>query len=71
MIKMKKPQFSPIKEKMKTLGRTDLITALPVFFKWLLLATLIGVIVGGISALFGHTLTFVNDLRARYPYLVF
>ena len=71
MIKIKKPQLPPIKEKLMALGRVDLLAALPVFFKWLLLATLIGVIVGSISALFGHTLTFLNRLREQYPFLIF
>ena len=71
MIKITKPDFSYLKEKCKTLGRADLLSALPVFLKWLVLATLIGVIVGSASALFGHTLTFINSLRAQHPYLIF
>lgn len=71
MTNKKRPQFLPMTEKLKTLGRTELLSALPVFFKWLLLATLVGLLVGCISALFGHTLSFVNQLREKYPYLVF
>ncbi len=71
MIKIKKTQLPSLKEKLQTLGRADLISALPVFLKWLLLATLIGVVVGSVSALFGHTLSFVNRLRQQYPFLIF
>lgn len=39
--------------------------------KWLIISTVVGLIVGTVSSLFGHALVFVNDLRAKYPMLIF
>lgn len=47
--------------------RTPLIT----FMKWLLISTLVGIIVGAVCAGFSHVLTFVNNLRAQFPWLLF
>ena len=71
MIQIKKADPSAIKEKLRRLTKTDFLTALPVFLKWVLLSALIGVIVGSVSSLFGHTLSYVNALRAKYPFLLF
>lgn len=49
----------------------DYLLAVAVLFKWLLLAVGIGLIVGSISALFGHTLIFVNNLRAQHPWIIY
>ena len=38
-----------------------------VFLKWLLIAAGVGIIIGTVAALFGHALSFVNDLRAKQP----
>lgn len=39
--------------------------------KWFLISVGIGVIVGGVSSAFGHTLIFVNNLRTQYPWLIY
>ncbi len=39
--------------------------------KWLVVSVAVGCIVGGISALFGHTLIFVGNLRSQFPYIVY
>ena len=39
--------------------------------KWFLISVGVGVIVGSVSSLFGHTLIFVNNLRAQYPFVVY
>ena len=49
---------------------TDYLNAVLILCKWLVAGCAIGVIVGAISALFGHTLLYVNDLREQYPLLV-
>lgn len=49
---------------------TDYLNSVLILCKWLVAGCAIGVIVGAISALFGHTLLYVNDLRAKYPLLV-
>ena len=49
----------------------DYLLAVAVLFKWMLLAVGIGLIVGSISALFGHTLIFVNNLRAQHPWIIY
>lgn len=36
--------------------------------KWFMISVGVGVIVGGVSALFGHTLIFANNLRSQYPF---
>lgn len=38
--------------------------------KWLLISAGIGLIVGTISSLFGHTLVFVTELRKQYPVIL-
>ena len=38
--------------------------------KWLVIGTVVGLIVGTVSSLFGHALVFVNDFRARNPLIV-
>lgn len=41
-----------------------------IFLKWFLLASLIGILVGGVASLFAHSLSFVTALRLRYPAIV-
>lgn len=43
------------------------LVPLSVFGKWLLISIGIGLLVGSIGSLFGHTLIAVNGLRAQYP----
>jgi len=57
-------------KKLKNLSRADFIQAIPVFLKWLVISTLVGVIVGSICAGFGHTLIFVNSLRQQHPWIL-
>lgn len=38
--------------------------------KWLAISTAIGLIVGAIASVFGHTLSFVNDFRAAHPMII-
>lgn len=49
---------------------TDYLNAVLILCKWLVAGCAIGGIVGSISALFGHTLLYVNELREKYPMLV-
>ena len=39
--------------------------------KWFMISVGVGVIVGGVSALFGHTLIFANNLRSKYPFIIY
>lgn len=48
----------------------DYIHSLLVLCKWLVAGCAIGVLVGAVSACFGHTLLYVNELRQQYPLLV-
>ncbi|MCD8077430.1 MAG: hypothetical protein LUE63_03475 [Lachnospiraceae bacterium] len=41
------------------------------FIKWMLLAALIGVVVGMISTLFAHALTSVTEFRQEHPWIFF
>ena len=55
----------------KQKGNTfDYLNSLLVLCKWLVAGCAIGLVVGGISALFGHTLLYVNELRKEYPLIV-
>ena len=38
--------------------------------KWLLLAGLVGLVVGAVGSVFAHTLSFVNGLRGKYPLIM-
>lgn len=38
--------------------------------KWLVLASVVGVLVGAVGSVFAHTLGFANDLRAQQPLIV-
>ncbi len=40
------------------------------FIKWLVLATIVGLITGLVGSAFAHGLTFVTDLRSEYPQLI-
>lgn len=42
-----------------------------VLIRWLLLATVIGLVVGAAGSLFAHALTFVNGLRGEHPELMY
>ncbi len=44
--------------------------SLKTLVKWLLIGTGIGLLVGGISTLFGHALLFVRDVRTEYPAVI-
>ena len=48
----------------------DYVRSLPVLLKWLLIAGLVGVIVGAAASGFAHVLIYVNQLRAAWPMLV-
>lgn len=39
--------------------------------KWLIIGSIIGLLIGEISALFGKTLLFVNKVRVDHPQVVF
>ena len=39
--------------------------------KWFLISVGVGVIVGSISSLFGHTLIYVNQLRSQFPWVIY
>ena len=41
------------------------------FFKWLALATIVGIVVGGIGTLFHYTIAEATALRQSHPWLVF
>lgn len=41
-----------------------------VLLKWLLISVGIGLLIGTISSLFGHTLTWANDFREKYPVIM-
>lgn len=59
-----------IKETFSSCGkgiREDMLN----LFKWLLLAILTGCVVGAISSLFAHTLSYVTDLRKEYSFLFY
>lgn len=59
------------REVWKRKGNTfDYLNTLLILCKWLVAGCAIGLIVGAISAVFGHTLLFVNDLREQYPMIV-
>lgn len=49
---------------------TDYLRSVPVFLKWLLLGALVGSVVGLVGAVFGHTLIWVNGLRAQNPWVI-
>jgi len=71
MIKINKFRLPSLKNFLLRLRKTDFLSALAASFQWLLLAALVGVIVGTVSSLFAHTLSFVNGLRTQYPALIF
>ena len=41
-----------------------------ILVKWLVIGTMVGLIVGTVSSLFGHALIFVNNFRAQNPLIV-
>ena len=41
-----------------------------ILIKWLVIGTIVGLIVGTVSSLFGHALLFVNGFRTRNPLIV-
>ncbi len=49
----------------------DYLNSFLILCKWLVAGCVVGVIVGAVSCAFGHTLAYVNDVRERYPYIVF
>ena len=49
---------------------TDSIYSAKILLKWLLIGTVVGLIVGAVSSAFGHALIYVNQLRAKLPWLL-
>ena len=69
VVKTKKKQ-----EKLSAFCRRlqwpEFLRALPILAKWLLIAGMVGLIVGFVASGFGHALIFANQLRAKWPWLV-
>ena len=42
-----------------------------IFFKWLALASIVGIVVGGIGTLFHYAIAEATNLRTTYPWLIF
>jgi len=62
-----------ITEKSKKIAQhyvTSSVFSSKVLIKWLAIASLIGVIVGVVASLFGHTLIAVNNFRAAHPMII-
>ena len=60
-----------IKSKLKDkFSKLDYVKSLPVLFKWLLISTLIGIVVGSIASLFAHALSFVTHFREEYNKII-
>ncbi|MBR5560735.1 MAG: chloride channel protein [Clostridia bacterium] len=62
-----------ITEKSKEIAKhyvTSSFFSAKVLIKWLAIASVIGVIVGSIGALFGHTLIAVNHFREAHPMII-
>lgn len=62
-----------ITEKSKKIAQhyvTSSIFSSKVLIKWLAIASMVGVIVGAIASLFGHTLIAVNHFRAAHPMII-
>jgi len=49
---------------------SDFGRSVPVLLKWLLLAGCIGLVVGTVASVFGHTLIAANQFRAAHPWVV-
>lgn len=58
------------KTQKKRLQWPEFLRALPVLVKWLVIAGLVGVVVGFIASGFGHVLIYVQKLRADFPWIV-
>lgn len=58
-----------LKEKLKEIDRH--LNSTKAFFKWLLIGSFIGLIVGIINSLFAHALTWANDFRGQNPQILF
>ena len=58
-----------IGERMKHYAH-DSFYSLKTLIMWLVIATGIGVIVGAVASVFGHTLIFVNNFRAAHPMII-
>ena len=48
----------------------DSFFSLKTLIKWLIIASCIGVLVGAVASVFGHTLIVVNDFRAAHPMII-
>ena len=60
-------------EKSKKIAQhylTSSVFSSKVLVKWLAIASMIGVIVGVIAAVFGRTLIVVNNFRAAHPMII-
>ena len=65
-----KNSSSPVKFKeafVNFIKNNDYMNSLPTLFKWLLLSSGIGVIVGCIGSLFAYALSFANTFRSDNP----
>lgn len=58
------------KTERKRLHWPEFLRALPVLLKWLLVAGMVGLIVGGVASGFGHVLIYAQKLRAQFPWIV-
>lgn len=58
------------KKQRKRLQWPEFLRALPVLCKWLFIAGMVGLIVGGVASGFGHVLIYAQKLRAQFPWLV-
>lgn len=65
--KKKREKFSAF---CRRLQWPEFLRALPILAKWLLIAGMVGLIVGFVASGFGHALIFANQLRAKWPWLV-
>lgn len=71
----KKTIFNRISDVFKSDGAMqkefkDYIKSFPLLLKWLLISIGVGLVVGLVGTIFGHTLTFVNELRVKYPLII-
>ena len=45
-------------------------TSLWFLLKWMFVSVCVGLVVGSVSSLFGHTLIFANQIRAENPWVI-
>ena len=61
----------PLWKKLHHKDLSQYLESLVFLAKWLLISAATGLLVGSVSSLFGHTLIFVNGLRAAHPWIVY